>query len=393
MSSGFFHIDIDAFFASVEQVDEPSYRGKPVIVGARPGARGVVSTCSYEARAFGVHSAMPISEAARLCPQGIFLPVRMERYREKSDAVFAVFDRYSPDVRPVSIDEAFLDMRGTERLFGPLAETAGRIKAEIRNETGLTISVGMAPNRFLAKLASAASKPDGLLCVEEGGEEAFMDRIPLAKLWGAGERTQERLRELNIRDMAALRALERPLAQRLLGRATGDFLYMASRGIDPGIFSDTVKSQSLSTERTFERDIADDETLEAILLELCQEIVFSLYKRGATSRCLALKLRYSDFSTLSAQESREEPISSVDEAFAIARSLLKAKRSGPLPVRLLGVGFSGLSANGMRQGLLFGDEGKKEKLDRAVNALEERGGTRLARARTIRPPSPKRPNP
>ncbi|MCK7470892.1 MAG: DNA polymerase IV [Desulfomicrobium escambiense] len=197
----------------MEQLDRPELAGKPVIVGAAPGHRGVVSTCSYEARAFGVHSAQPISEASRLCPGGVFLPVRMERYVELSRKVMEVLGEFSPDVRQISVDEAFLDMTGTEGLWGGPREAGTRIKYEIRRRTGLTISVGGAENRYIAKIASGFRKPDGLTIVPAGEEADFMSRLPLEKLWGAGEKTQERFRDLGIRSVDQLRGSADPVCQ------------------------------------------------------------------------------------------------------------------------------------------------------------------------------------
>ncbi len=378
-----FHVDIDAFFASVEQIDHPEYEGKPVIVGARPGGRGVVSTCSYEARAFGVHSAMPIQEAARLCPGGVFLPVRMQRYKEVSDAVFVVFERYCPEPRALSIDEAFLDMAGTRRLFGEGAAAARSLKDSVRAATGLTVSVGIAPNRFLAKLASAASKPDGLLEVKPGGEESFMDSLPLSRLWGAGEKTQERLRLLNLRTMADLRKLEKGEIARMLGKGAAEFLHAACRGIDPGFFEERDGPRSVSTERTFERDILDEETAEAVLLDLCQEAIHSLYRKGFLARTVFVKIRYGDFTGGTARSSLKRPVSSIDDAYAVAMALFREKRRAAAPIRLLGVGFSGLESESSAQGLLFEDDRKKGEVDRAVLSMDERTGLRSSRARAL----------
>jgi len=380
----FFHVDIDAFFASVEQLDNPSLVGRPVIVGARPGGRGVVSTCSYEARAFGVRSAMPIQEAFRLCPGGAFLPVRMQRYLEKSAEVFGVFSHYCPEPQALSIDEAFLDMSGTERLFGPPAQAARSLKADVRTASGLTISVGIGPNRFLAKLASARSKPDGLLEVAPGGEESFLDALPLASLWGAGDKTQERLRELNIRDMASLRSIERETLWRLMGRGCGEFLYLACRGIDPGFFTAAPQSRSVSCERTFERDINDEDILESVLLELCQEAMRSLHAKGQLSDCLAVKLRYGDFSTVRIQEKQARPLSSVDEAFRLASRLFRVKWVPSRPLRLLGVSMSVQDPGAGTQGELFDDQVARREVDRAVFDMEKRGRGGMRKARSIR---------
>jgi DNA polymerase IV len=379
-----FHVDMDAFFASVEQHDSPEYAGKPVIVGARPGHRGVVSTCSYEARAFGVRSAMPINEAARLCPQGIFLPVRMERYQDISNEVFSVLGDFTPQVDRVSIDEAFLDMSGTERLFGPPEDAGRALKKKIRESTGLTVSVGAGANRFIAKLASARSKPDGLIVVPSGGEESFMDALPLGKLWGAGEKTQERFRELNIRSVKELRGYDEGLLQRLFGQAMGGFLYMACRGLDCGMGRDEAPtSRSISTERTFEYDVIDQDSLEAVLLESAQELMFRLFTMGMQAMTVAIKLRYADFRTVSARKTQERAISSSDELYRHAVELFRKKRESGQAIRLLGLSVSGLEEGMETQGELF-DTAKDSRLERAIFGLKKKSGSTMKKARNLR---------
>jgi DNA polymerase IV len=379
----FFHVDMDAFFASVEQLDHPEYAGKPVIVGARPGHRGVVSACSYEARAFGLHSAMPINEAARLCPQGVFLPVRMDRYQAISNEVFGLFDDFTPQIERVSIDEAFLDMTGTERLFGPSVASARDLKRRVKAVTGLAISVGVGPNRFVAKLASARSKPDGLIVVEAGGEEAFMDGLPLEKLWGAGNRTQERFRELNIRSVGELREYDRGLLQRLFGQAMGDFLFLACRGMDCGMGGrEDPRSKSISTERTFEFDVVDQDSLEAVLLESAQELMYRLFTMGMQAMTVAIKIRYADFRTVSARRTLGGALSSSDELYRRGVELFREKREAAQAVRLLGLGVSGLEEGMETQGELF-EPKKGAKLERAIFGLQKKSGSAMKKARNI----------
>ncbi len=229
-----FHVDLDAFYASVEQRDDPRLKGKPVIVGAAPGRRGVVSACSYEARRFGIHSAMAISQAYRRCPQGVFLPVRMERYLEVSRKVMGILGTYTPHMQQISVDEAFLDMTGTERLLGPAIEVGRGLKEEVKRETGLAITVGIGPNKYVAKLATNAGKPDGLTLVTQAEVEAFLDRLALKDLWGIGEKTLARLTELNIVSTAQLREFGSEELARLLGKGTASFLHGVVRGEDPG---------------------------------------------------------------------------------------------------------------------------------------------------------------
>jgi len=383
-----FHADMDAFYASVEQLDDPRLRGKPVVVGAAPGKRGVVSACSYEARAFGVRSAMPISKACRLCPEGIFLPVRMERYHAVSGRVMALFGQVTPDVRPISVDEAFLDMTGTERLFGSPLEAAALLKKRMREELGLAVSVGIGSNRYVAKLASARSKPDGLLEVAQGREEAFMASLPLRSVWGIGDKTRERLLSIGLDSVERIRSLSREALAGMVGAACGAFLYKAARGEDPGIFPDEPKSRSMSGETTFEHDIDDAETLEGVILALSQELAFRLLEEGASSRTVHLKLRYDDFETLSAQETLGRPVETSDDIKDAAVALLRRKRNPSRPVRLVGVGVANVEdRRGGLQGELFGEASEKRaKIERAVLDLKRGKGALVTKARLVAPP-------
>ncbi|MDP2790939.1 MAG: DNA polymerase IV, partial [Rectinemataceae bacterium] len=317
-----FHIDIDAFFASVEQSDNPELAGKPVIVGAAPGHRGVVSTCSYEARAFGVHSAMPVSEAYRLCPQGIFLPVRMSRYCGVSAQVMEIMKSYSPDFRQVSVDEAFLDMTGTERLWGLPHAAAERLRSEVHEKTKMSVSIGIASNHYVAKIASGLEKPSGLVEVFAGTESAFMKKLPLEKLWGAGGKTRARILDAGIFTVADLARWPQEKLEARFGAACGVFLYQSSHGIDPGMMSGEAKSRSMSTERTFDRDCCDSVEVSLLLRHLSDELAFRLWDEGMESRTLVLKLRYSDFTTISRRISRSLPYASADETYSDATALL-----------------------------------------------------------------------
>lgn len=385
MDRVYFHVDLDAFFASVEQLDDPSLKGRPVVVGARPGTRGVVSTCSYEARAFGVHSAMPIGEAVRRCPGAAFLPVRMGRYAELSRQVMGIFERFTPEVRRVSIDEAFLDMTGTERLWGPPREAAAALKEAVKAETSLSISVGIAPTPYLAKIASGLRKPDGLVLVEPGEEEAFMLSLPLEKLWGAGEKTQERFKELGISAIAQLASISEIGLESLFGKAGGRFLYEASRGRGRGFMDGDPETRSLSSETTFEWDISDRSELEGVLLGLTTEICYRLWDEGFASRCLFLKLRLGDFSTVSRRRTRTVPYADSASVYADARALLDSAWSGVAPVRLLGLGFGELeSAAEPQQAELFPEENERaRKAEAAIFDIERRGLGELRKARLI----------
>jgi DNA polymerase-4 len=383
-----FHADLDAFFASVEQLDDPSLRGRPVVVGASPGHRGVVSACSYEARAFGIRSAMPISRAYRLCPGAVYLPVRMQRYHELSRRVMGIFGDFTPDVRPISVDEAFLDMTGTDRLFGPPREAAAALKRRVKEELGLAVSVGIGPNRYVAKLASARSKPDGLLEVPESEAEAFMSGLPLSSVWGIGDKTRERLLAVGLDSVDRIRSLSPQALRSMAGESCGAFLYAAVRGIDPGIFSDEPKSRSMSSETTFEHDVSDGGILEATILALAQELMWRLLESGARSRTVHLKLRYEDFETTGVQETLGKWIATSDDIRDAALALLARKRDPGRAVRLIGVGIANLEEHGgMDQGELFEDASeRKAKVERAVLDLKRKRKAVVTKARLVAPP-------
>lgn len=371
-----FHVDMDAFYASVEQADRPELQGKPVIIGASPGKRGVVSACSYEAREFGVHSAMPISEAYRRCPSGHYLPVRMKRYQEVSAQIMSLFTRFTPEIRQISVDEAFLNMTGTEGLFGPPEKCAGTIKSLVRETTGLTISIGIAPNRFLAKLASEVDKPDGLYRIKPGEEIPFIDSLELKDLWGLGKKTVERLRELNIPDTRSLRACREETLQRLLGEHSARYLYQVVRGIDPGLFREETRSKSISNETTFSRDTRDQELIRKTLLELSDQVIFRLLSSGEQGNTVFLKVRFSDFRTTTVQRTIPSSPGSTEELHALALSLLEERWKGNEELRLLGLGVSGLKKSISRQGDLFEDQRDRHRMvEEAVLRLRIRGNT------------------
>lgn len=371
-----FHVDMDAFYAAVEQADEPSLKGKPVIIGARPGTRGVVAACSYEARVFGVHSAMPISEAHRRCPDGVYLPVRMSRYQEVSRIIMKIFDDFSPDIQQISVDEAFLDMTGTERLFGAPEEAARMVKSRIKSETGLTISVGIAANRLLAKLASDYDKPDGLFRVKEGLEQEFIDSLSLKDLWGIGKKTLARLEELNITDPPTLRSVDKNSLCRLFGKAGGEFLYTVVRGEDPGILQRESKSHSLSGEVTFEEDTRDPEVIKQVIFDLAHQVMFRLLEKENIGSTVFIKLRFSDFTTTTAQKRLRHPVYSAEEIYDVACSLLRKKWTAGQEIRLVGVGIANVcdkSTEPQQQELFTDPYDRKKKVEKAVLSIRAKG--------------------
>lgn len=384
----FLHVDLDAFYASVEQLDNPEYRGKPVIVGGKPtDLRGVVSTCSYEARAFGVHSAMPVKKAYALCPQGIFLRGRMQRYHEKSREVMKIFCNYSPEIQQLSIDEAFIDITGTERLFGNPEHTARQLKHEVLEKTGLTISVGVASNKYIAKIASGLSKPDGLYSVPVGDEEKFILSLPLKKLWGVGKKTLERIQSMGFYKPQDLYLQSLSRLQDLFGKATGQFLFTVLRGGNSDIFKPRLKNKSISTEKTFETDIIDEYVLETILMELAWDVMFRLITEGFSSATVQIKIRYEDFTTVSIQSTHTLPFNSAEELFQRAKDLFYQKYQRGRPVRLLGIAAEHLSDTDepVQKELFDFDNKKQQQIEKTViNLQKKKPNIHITKARFLK---------
>ena len=383
MGEVFFHIDLDAFFASVEILDHPEYRGKPLIIGT-PGPRHVASTCSYEARKYGVHSAMPMTTALKLCPDAICVPGRMRRYSEMSRRVMGIIRAFAPGFLQVSVDEAFLDLSGMERIYPLPGKAARALKEEIRNETGLTVSIGVAASRFIAKLASDYRKPDGLTIVPHGKEELFVDSVGLRKLWGIGDSTLAALAKRGITTPAVLRKYGEAELQRMFGRSSGEYLYKIARGIDPGIFQGEAKARSISTEETFYPDVYGYDALDACLLEMSQEVMFRALDEKKVPRTVGIKLRYGDFTTTSVQETPRKPIYSSSDVFAIAKSLLRERYTGE-GVRLLGVSLSGIyDGEDVEQHDMFSEKEERErKLEKTILSLSQKG-SKIIKARNLR---------
>ena len=383
MDPVFFHVDLDAFYASVEQAERPELIGKPVIIGALPGHRGVVSACSYEARKFGIHSAMPISQAYRRCKHGVYLIPRMRRYQEISSEIMNLLRRYSPSVHQISIDEATLDMTGTERLFGPPEHIAGEIKASVKETFGLTLSIGIAPNRYLSKLASEAEKPDGLCRVVAGKEEQFLDGLELHDLWGLGQKGLDRLEELNITSVSALRSYPESVLQTMVGKAAGSYFHRICRGSDPGIYTQEPKSRSISSETTFEHDTRDRELLNRVLLDLSHQVMFRLLDEGYRSNTIQTKLRFSDFTTTTSRRTIAHHVASAEEIHEIALDLLHKRWGGGELVRLVGVGLSGLQRETEPdQETLFEDTfDRKKRVEKTVLEIHKKSkSTKIVKA-------------
>lgn len=384
----FLHVDLDAFFASVEQMDHPEYRGKPLIVGGKPeDRRSVVSTASYEARKYGVHSAMPTFQAYKLCPNGIFVYPRMERYAELSYKIMNIFKNYSPDVQQMSIDEAFIDLTGTERLFGSPEETARKLKADVKAQTGLTVSVGLASTKYLAKIASGFSKPDGFYYIHHGDEEKFMLDLPLDKVWGLGVKSLELLRSKGIKSTRDIYEMPYETLEFLFGQNMGTFLYDVVRGQNKDSFSRKTKSHSISAENTFAYDLTDIYTIETELLELCQGVYFRLLKEKAFSRTAFVKIRYEDFSTSTVQETLDHNIMTLDSYFEIIRQLFEKKYEEGRGIRLLGVGFENIETEERpyQQDLFENNDKKKRAVENAILKLQQKHPEiKIKKARTIK---------
>lgn len=366
------HVDMDAFYAAVEQRDRPELRGRPVIVGADPRGRGVVSACSYEARVFGVRSAMPISRAYRLCPDGVYLPVDMTKYARVSAQIMAILGEFTPLVEPVSVDEAFLDLSGTESLWGPPREAVRGIKARIRGETGLTASAGLARNKFVAKVASDLEKPDGLVVVPPGGEAEFLAPLPIERLWGVGKATARELQALGVTTIGQLQRLAPAVLTARLGPHGPDLLALAfgrdARPVEP--FS---PPKSMGAETTFGRDCVDPAKLEETLRGQAERVARELRADGLAACRVTLKLRWADFRTLTRSHTGD-PTQDGLEIYRRAASLLSRERLVQ-PVRLIGVSASTLRAEARGQLPLL-DPGavRRERLARAVDRITGRFG-------------------
>lgn len=340
------HIDLDAFFVSVEQRERPELKGKPVVVGGSPGSRGVVSSASYEARRYGLKSGMSLAKAYQLCPQAIYLTGNYYLYREASEQFMAILADYTPDIEPSGIDEAYLDISGFEPLYGPAQVTGGRIKDRIREELGLPASVGIAGSKVTAKVASEMAKPDGLLEVPPAGDCAFLATLSLNKLPGVGPKTEAVLQSMGLRTIGKLAELPASRVRHLLG-VGGEMLQRWAKGIDDRKVESPTAAKSISRETTFTKDVSEPYVLKATLRYLSEKVGAELRLQERCARCVTLKLRYSDFETITRRRSLAAP-SNIDQAFFTAGLELLEKALSPRhrPVRLLGIGVSDLIYSG-----------------------------------------------
>lgn len=373
------HVDMDAFYASVEERDRPELIGQPVIVGGTPQGRGVVAAANYVVRTFGVHSAMPTSTALRLCPHAILIPPRLHYYAEISEQIREILYRYSPLVEPLSLDEAFVDVTGSESLFGSSVEIGRRIKREILKEVRLVASVGVAPNMFLAKIASDLEKPDGFVVVDPASVQAFLDPLPVARLWGVGHVTGQVFEQLGVRTIKDVRQMGLDQLRLHFGNS-GEHLWQLAQGIDNRRVIPDREAKSISHETTFAIDIDDREVLRAWLVELAEQVGWRLRRQNIRGRTVQLKIRFADFRTITRARTLAESTNTTGEIWRIAGELLDECLSAPhLRIRLLGVGLTNLHGVRQVQRTLFDAEDREKQvlLDQAADQIRERFGATL----------------
>lgn len=378
------HVDMDAFYASVEQRDRPELRGRPVIVGGLSG-RGVVCAASYEARPFGVHSAMPMATARKLCPHAVVLPVRMKHYAEIGQQIRKILLSFTPLVEPLSLDEAFLDVHGCEELFGQAPEIAHQLKDRIKAETGLTASVGVAPNKFLAKLASDHGKPDGLVVVAPDRVSDFLLPLPVGRIWGVGARAEKRLHALGIETIGQLANLPEQVLVEHFGDRSLHVWRLAHGDDDRRVIPDR-EAKSISSETTFAHDVGDRETLRIWLLDLTDHVASRLRRAGIKARTVELKIRSSDFHTRHRAQALPEATNLTDVLWQTVQQVFQRGLTPDLlPVRLLGVGATRLLRDPAVQGDLF-DAGKRERqhsLDQTIDAIRGQFGAAAVRRASL----------
>jgi len=371
------HVDMDAFYASVEERERPDLIGGPLIVGGTPQGRGVVAAANYAVRQFGVHSAMPTATALRLCPHAIVLPPRLGYYAQVSEQIREIFHRFTPLVEPLSLDEAFLDVTGSERLFGPAATIGRQIKQVIRDELQLVASVGVAPNKFLAKIASDLKKPDGFVVIDSDGIQEFLDPLPVGRLWGVGRVAGQIFERLVVSTIGQVRNLPLDVLREHFGES-GDHLWQLAQGIDGrGVVPDR-EAKSISHETTFATDICDMEVLRAWLLELTEQVGWRLRRHKLRGRTVQLKVRYSDFHTITRAQSLASPTNVTHDIWEVAAAMLAERLPARrLQVRLLGVGVSGFENRQQVQRALFddGEHERQSRLDGVADQIKERFGT------------------
>jgi DNA polymerase IV len=380
------HADMDAFYAAVEQLDDPALRGRPLLVGS-PSSRSVVLTASYEARPFGVGSAMPMAKARRLCPNALIVPPRFDRYQQVSASIMRVFGDFSPDVEALSLDEAFLDMTGAERLFGDPEAMGRRLKAAVRDATGgLTVTVGLSATKYVAKVASGHRKPDGLTIVPPEDARAWLAPLPVARLWGAGQKTEPRLHALGLRTIGDVAAADPKLLVAKLGKL-GLHFYTLAQAQDPRRVDGNRKSKSIGSEHTLDRDVCDKAEIKLHLRRSADTIGRRLRKKGYVAFGVGVKLKTADFKSLTRQQRLTEPTDVAEQLYTVGVELL-GQFGHPGPFRLVGmVAYDLAGAGDPMPSDLFGTFVRRRRLEVAIDELAERfGGNVVQRADDLSKP-------
>lgn len=376
-------MDMDAFFASVEQLDNPDLRGKAVIVGGVGlDNRGVVSTASYEARKFGVHSAMPIAKAKQLCPHAVYLPGRRERYTELSEQIFNILLEFTPQVEKLSIDEAFLNVKGCHRLYGSSKEIGKQIKKKIKDKTGLVCSIGVARNKFLAKIGSDLDKPDGLVVIKNEEIAEVLDPLSVKKIPGVGKKTAGKLNEIGIYKIGQLKNMEYKELEHLFGKH-GRLLYKLIRGIDDREVSVNNVTKSISNETTFQNDISDLDLLLKHLLKLSQKVTRRIRKKKLIGNTIFIKVKDNKFNVTTRRVTIKKYIDSTDDLYKFGKTLLE-KVDLTKPVRLIGIGIAGLKEKEKEQLSLFESTNNKSEFNIAIDSIKDKFGNKsIRRARDL----------
>ena len=368
------HIDLDAFFVSVEQVENPSLKGKPVVVGGRPEGRGVVAAASYEARAFGLHSGMPLTHASRLCPQAIFITGSFPKYRDASQKFMAILADFSPYLEPMGLDEAYLDATGFESLHGSACRVAEKIRKRIKKELGICASVGIANSKVVAKVASEAAKPDGLKEIPPGEERGFLANLPIARLPGIGKKTEQKLNALGIKVIGQLSVLPAHTLKSHFG-ASGEVLKRFASGIDDRKVLPPAAAKSVSRETTFTKDTQDRALLKSTLRYLSERVGADLRNKDKLAKCVTLKLRYADFTTTTRRRTLRQASDSDQTIFTNGVKLLnKALTAEKQPVRLIGIGVSNFVEAGRQLNMLNGSAERQVALDKAIDRIRKKYG-------------------
>jgi len=383
-SASILHVDMDAFFASVAERDNPELKGKAVVIGM--GARGVVSAANYEARKFGIHSAMPVGRARRLAPHAVFLPVDMPRYQEVSSKVMEIFESFTPWVEPISLDEAFLDVSGVERLLGTPREIATAIRAKIEAQEGITCSVGIAPSKFIAKLASQNCKPNGMLEITADRILTFLHPLPIQAMWGVGPKTAETLQRLGLRTIEDIAHLPRATLIRALGQASGESLYELAWGRDYRDVTPQGVEKSISAAETFAQDLDDRSEILTEFLRLTERASARLRDKDFFAKTISIKVRFADFSTINRSKTVALPIDGTHEIYEVVKSLYVGLRIERARLRLVGVSLENLSSGAPEQMVLGARESGWRQADGAIDRARARFGAGSVRpARLIKP--------